>query len=611
FVETAGPEFPTQSTITLSISGIGSSIEWSMPQDVIFLIDQSWSIGDAFSLERHVALNYLDDLKRPDMAAVIYFEWFPQPRRPLTSNYEQVRLDILAERRASEWEEVIPPCSPPDDPMPSRPCFTRLGKAIEGALREFEMNGNKSHMQVILLLTDGWHNDWYSKPDWILDPRIAATYAKENGTRIYTLGISGRDGMNVGILREMANISGGEYMRIDDQHDFDGMYENISHFVDDTAARDPDLFDSIPMIEDFLPWYVHCIPGSFVDPATGDPRPPDVLISNPSGSEFKWFNRVLRVGETWSVSFNVTVAITGLISADIYPDSGVNYASWNWTNVSVPFPITTILVLPPIHPPTNVTASLEGSNWANVRIYWIPSLDDPAIVDHYDVYFGTAYHPDGGGYSLLASVPKGSDSALHVGGGEGNPQDYFYRVCAVTASGGSVCSPSQAGKFTRSLASGPSLVSIPLIQSNESIEHVLQTVEYDKAWYYDSFDQEWRWHMPFKAYRRGLWNINHTMGLWVNFTADSHLTVAGIVPVQTSIQLFKGWNLVSFPSFNTSYTVADLKAETGATRVEGLETMPPFPPSRLRVLGDAEVLLAGLGYWVKVEADTVWTVEVS
>ncbi|MEE9506033.1 MAG: hypothetical protein V3V98_02695 [Thermoplasmata archaeon] len=31
----------------------------------------------------------------------------------------------------------------------------------------------------------------------------------------------------------------------------------------------------------------------------------------------------------------------------------------------------------------------------------------------------------------------------------------------------------------------------------------------------------------------------------------------------------------------------------------------------LRVLGDAEVLLAGLGYWVKVEADTVWTVEVS
>jgi hypothetical protein len=58
------------------------------------------------------------------------------------------------------------------------------------------------------------------------------------------------------------------------------------------------------------------------------------------------------------------------------------------------------------------------------------------------------------------------------------------------------------------------------------------------------------------------------------------------------------------------YTFAlDLKEESGATRVEGLGTMPPFLPSRLRVPGDAEVLQTGDAYWVKVEADVGWIVE--
>ena len=93
----------------------------------------------------------------------------------------------------------------------------------------------------------------------------------------------------------------------------------------------------------------------------------------------------------------------------------------------------------------------------------------------------------------------------------------------------------------------------------------------------------------------------------MNVTEASNLTVAGIVPAQTRIELQTGWDLVSFPSFNSSYTVADLKAETGATRVEGFD---PAPPYFLRVLGDAEVLRAGYGYWVMVGADTTWTVNI-
>ena len=51
--------------------------------------------------------------------------------------------------------------------------------------------------------------------------------------------------------------------------------------------------------------------------------------------------------------------------------------------------------------------------------------------------------------------------------------------------------------------------------------------------------------------------------------------------------------------------VADLKAETGATRVEGYDLAPPY---FLRVLMDGEVLQAGYGYWVKVDAPVIWVV---
>ena len=102
--------------------------------------------------------------------------------------------------------------------------------------------------------------------------------------------------------------------------------------------------------------------------------------------------------------------------------------------------------------------------------------------------------------------------------------------------------------------------------------------------------------------------MNHTMGVWVNVTRDSNLTMAGVVPVQTTIHLCEGWNLVSFPSFSTSYSVAVLKVEIGVTRVEGYDSSPPY---HLRVLGDGEILQVGYGYWVKVKSDADWIVEVA
>jgi parallel beta-helix repeat protein len=252
-------------------------------------------------------------------------------------------------------------------------------------------------------------------------------------------------------------------------------------------------------------------------------------------------------------------------------------------------PLTTIMP----RPPESLRAYLSGDGLENVTLEWDISPDDGSglgSVVGYEVYRGSAYSPDGSGYGLIASLPNGTLSFVDNYGGEGDPDNHFYRVCAVDLANNSACAEDQAGKFTRPLSQGPSLISIPLVQSDESIETVLQTVEYDKAWSYDSSSQRWIWSMTSKGYRRGLFNVNHTMGMWVNITEDCNLTVVGIVPSQTTIHLHTGWNLVSFPSFDMSFSVLDLRAEISGTRVEGYDFATP--PNFLRMLGDVDVLQA-------------------
>jgi len=272
------------------------------------------------------------------------------------------------------------------------------------------------------------------------------------------------------------------------------------------------------------------------------------------------------------------------------------------------FPLMSPIGSVPPQPPVITDAVLSGNSLENATLHWSLSPDDGmgnVSVVAYEVYRGTAYDPSGLGYQFIIALPNGTTTFTDASVGEGDPSNYFYQVCAADANHNRGCSGNQAAKFTRPLSPGPSLVSIPLIQSNESIETVLQTVEYDKAWIYDSSSQEWKWYMKNKGYRRGLWNMNHTMGIWVNVTENCNLTVAGVVPAQTTIHLHKGWNLVSFPSFNSSYTVYDLGMDTAAVRVEGYD---PAPPYFLRVLLDSDVLRAGRAYWVRVQADVVWTV---
>jgi parallel beta-helix repeat protein len=267
---------------------------------------------------------------------------------------------------------------------------------------------------------------------------------------------------------------------------------------------------------------------------------------------------------------------------------------------------------PIMRPPTISDAYLSGLKSENVTITWALSPDDgkgSKSVVGYIIYRGMTYDPDGLGYSLISTVPNGTSVFVDELAGEGDPNVYFYQVCSVDMNNNSTCSNSQAGKYTRPLLEGPNLISFPLIQSNRSTQTVLQTVAFDKAWAYDAHQKKWISYMPSKPHKGELKEINNKMGVWVNVTEISNLTVAGIVPLMTSIGLLPGWNLVGFPSFDTDYSVGEFKSYTNASRVEGFD--PSSPPHFLRVLSDTDKLKTGYGYWVSSVVTVTWYVSVS
>ncbi|MCK5291403.1 MAG: hypothetical protein KAR39_05265 [Thermoplasmata archaeon] len=254
---------------------------------------------------------------------------------------------------------------------------------------------------------------------------------------------------------------------------------------------------------------------------------------------------------------------------------------------------------------------LSGISWPDVRMEWVASANDTGpggIVKRYDIFHASSFDPTGNGYSVLASIPTSgqpSYSYEHLGAGEGDSSNYFYLICAVNAINATSCAEDQAGKYTRPLSEGVHLASVPLVQSNSGLESVLQTVRWEEAWSYDSSLQEWKWSVKSKPYTGELTNINSSMAVWIDVVARSNITVAGIVPKRTDVQLHAGWNLVGYPSFMQNCSAGDLKAIVTAETIEGYVPMAPY---FLRRMSDGEPLQVGFGYWVKVTNEAVWTV---
>jgi len=264
----------------------------------------------------------------------------------------------------------------------------------------------------------------------------------------------------------------------------------------------------------------------------------------------------------------------------------------------------------PPKPPANISAELTGDNLENVTISWDASPDDPTRVTSYDIYYSPTYDNGELNYEFLSEIPATGASKYNYAAqdmGEGDPSYYFFYVQATDMEGYIIKNDTQVAKFTRHLSPGKQLVSVPLIQGDESVASVLQTLEFDIAWTYNNTDllDPWKSYNPSKSYN-DLTTVDLTMALWINVTENSNLTVAGIVPRVTTIELKAGWNFVGYPSFTKKRVGFALSGVWLYERVEGYSQLPP---ENLRIYSDSDLMETGYGYWIKFSNDATWTLE--
>ena len=206
--------------------------------------------------------------------------------------------------------------------------------------------------------------------------------------------------------------------------------------------------------------------------------------------------------------------------------------------------------------------------------------------------------PTAATYSVLATVPAGNGSYVHLGGGAPDGASHFYAVVALDSDNLTAGAADQAAEFSRYLLAGPNLISVPVEAQDWSVGSVFQTVVWTRARTYDNpagQGKNWRSGSPTKPWS-DLGTVDRTSAVWVAVAADGWWSVAGLVPASTPVTLTVGWNFIGYPSFSTQ-TVDTVLAGVNYQTVEGFAVDPPF---NLRRLSGGDTLTAGEGYWVHV-----------
>ena len=246
----------------------------------------------------------------------------------------------------------------------------------------------------------------------------------------------------------------------------------------------------------------------------------------------------------------------------------------------------------------------------NVYTVWQDDRDNSSGME---IYY--AYSNDSGGnwsnnirltfnYTGAGPTISVNDSVIHVVWydlRDGNAEIYYKRSPDFP--------PDPTYNIT--LNQGWNLISIPLEQSDESLDQVLQNItgKWNYILTYNSTNSDkWKTNNTFRPDQlNDLKTLNHKVAFWINITEPGgcNLTVSGTIPVSTTIPLYAGWNLVGYPT-QTTETVGNALWGTGADRVEVYNATAPY---QVKEVGPSYVMKPGEGYWIHVVADSVWVVD--
>jgi uncharacterized protein YegL len=494
-------------TITLNVSGAGFPLPGLVPQDVIFLIDTSGSMDpNDVKYAQDSCISYVDNMSVPDTGAVIYFRNIIDKKSNLTTDYDQLKLDLA---------EVISPVG-----------STFMGAGVENGTDELIDNGNPDHIWVMILISDGepTHDP--------VDVISAAERAAQYGIMIYTIGLG--PFVNESLLQDIAAITYGQYYHAETGLDLEEIYYTISTKLSYIAGKD-NTSDAVPMILDTLPPYINYVPGSFS-------IPPDYIFTNGTGYTFiQWNVSALTINESFIVTFVIYSTESGIVPANNFTNSRINYTNWNDESVERLFPETWINVLTSaIKPPDLfiqvINSSLQEDGKGDIiRLSWSYPGTKPPNLSHYLIYqsgdqrsfnfsnplIDTSQDIDGSKIPLRTTWNFTSDASNSA------PQEYYYIIRAVDTNGDFSTTSRTVGKWTKIFESGVQTFSLPLepIQLRDTRQYALDMNASYIKWM-DPGTHTWREHT--KGEMSDIITMILGQGYEVKFEAETKYTFTGM-----------------------------------------------------------------------------------
>jgi hypothetical protein len=130
---------------------------------------------------------------------------------------------------------------------------------------------------------------------------------------------------------------------------------------------------------------------------------------------------------------------------------------------------------------------------------------------------------------------------------------------------------------------------------------------------YDATDlnDQWKNYLSVKpSHMNDLKAIDHTMGFWIYITESEDIVFdySGIVPTQNqTINLYKGWNMVGYPSLSDKNRTQALNNLTFGKEIDAI-WIYNVGAQRWEEVGGYNYFLVGKGYWVHAKFDCVWEV---
>ncbi len=436
--------FPQETTVTLDVAGAGSPLSWPMPQDIVFVIDTSGSMGahDPENLRLTAPKAYLDLMKPPDRAATVWFEGYGYLTNGthLTSEYDRVKADI----------DSIPPPGGGTDSSAG----LRLG------IDELIGYGHPDHTRAVILLTDGHDRSGLT---------ISEAYRAANmGVTVYVMGLNPASPEDIAFLQQITSISGGVYYPAPTPDALADIYFRSSQgqkILDVAGTKIEDSIEPNPMIRDVLPPFIHYVPGSFRD-QNSIPCPPELITANPDGSTvLDWDLEKIIINQSWVVRYEVTSSLGGYVPVGVYPLSRVNYTKWDYSPESLPFPDVHIFVLDPgavpqpLDPPFLRAETNQKDiilNWTssgpNTSYYLIYRATDQREFDFSNPIYNTSQDPE----------PLRMNWTDVGAAGENSSREYYYVVRALNNIGTKSGTSNTVGKWTREFVRGVNAFSPPL-----------------------------------------------------------------------------------------------------------------------------------------------------